>query len=63
MSLDELTEGAVLTEEEISKYGLERRDLVIAGVSLYGKGRLRVPLEVTSDGYKVGPMYELPKIG
>lgn len=64
MTIETLTKGAVLTEDQISQYGLEKTDLKMSdGASQWKKGRKRVLLEPREDRYIVGLVYELPYLG
>ncbi len=63
MGLEELSEGAVLSQSELAEYGLEPTELKLGdGPSLYKKGRTRVCLEPKGGKYFVGAVYELPQI-
>ena len=63
MGLEGLTEGAVITESDITEYGLKPTELKIGrnGPTLYERDRTRVCLEPKETGvYLVGAKYELP---
>ena len=60
MTIEALTEGAVLTEDQIKEYGL-KEEVRITGASFYTKGRRRFFLEPKEEGYLVRLAYDLSK--
>ncbi len=62
MALEELTEGSIVSKEQISQYGLVQSDLKVAGTLLYQKGRRRFFMEQVNGDYKIGLIYDLPEL-
>ena len=63
MGLEEITEGSVLTQSNMTEYGIEPTELKIGDESgMYRKDRTRLLLEKQEDKYFVAAVYKLPKI-
>ena len=61
ITLDELTEGSYLSEEQLKQYGFIK--LKSNGeANLYGLGRFRFFLTRVEDNYEIVLAYELPKL-